>query len=70
MIDGLVLTFLDVTPLNRALERQAQLVSIVESSQDAIVGRSFDGTHPDLEPGGREDVRLHGGGGARAPDAA
>ncbi len=44
VIDGLVLTFLDVTPLNRALERQAQLVSIVESSQDAIVGRSFDGT--------------------------
>ena len=44
VIDGLVLTFLDVTQLNRALERQAQLVSIVESSQDAIVGRSFDGT--------------------------
>jgi two-component system, chemotaxis family, CheB/CheR fusion protein len=44
VIDGLVLTFLDVTPLNRALERQAQLVSIVESSQDAIVGRSFEGT--------------------------
>jgi two-component system CheB/CheR fusion protein len=43
-IDGLVLTFLDVTQLNRALEQQARLVSIVESSQDAIVGRSFDGT--------------------------
>ena len=43
VIDGLVLTFLDVTPLNRALEQQARLVSIVESSQDAIVGRSFEG---------------------------
>ncbi len=43
VIDGEVLTFLDVTELNRALEQHARLASIVESSQDAIVGRSFDG---------------------------
>src|SRR5262245_37336439 len=43
VIDGLVVTFLDVTQLNRALEQQARLASIVESSQDAIVGRTFDG---------------------------
>ena len=43
-------------------------VSIVESSQDAIVGRSFEGDDPDLEPGRRADVRLPGGGGDRAPD--
>ena len=43
-VDGLVLTFLDVTELNRALEQHARLASIVESSQDAIVGRSFDGS--------------------------
>jgi len=44
VIDGCVLTFLDVTPLKRALEQQARLAAVVESSQDAIVGRSFDGT--------------------------
>jgi two-component system CheB/CheR fusion protein len=44
VIDGLVLTFLELTQLNRALEQQARLAAIVESSQDAIVGRSFDGT--------------------------
>src|SRR5262249_36901568 len=43
VIDGLVLTFLDVTQLNRALEQQARLAAIVESSQDAIVGRTFEG---------------------------
>jgi two-component system CheB/CheR fusion protein len=43
VIDGLVLAFLDVTQLNRAREQQAQLAAIVESSQDAIVGRNFEG---------------------------
>jgi two-component system CheB/CheR fusion protein len=43
VIDGLVLTFVDVTQLNRALEQRAQLAAIVESSQDAIVGRTFEG---------------------------
>src|SRR5262245_17106670 len=43
VIDGLVVTFLDVTQLNRALETQARLGAIVESSQDAIVGRTFEG---------------------------
>jgi two-component system, chemotaxis family, CheB/CheR fusion protein len=44
VVDGLVLTFLDVTELNRALQQQGRLAAIVESSQDAIVGRSFEGT--------------------------
>jgi two-component system CheB/CheR fusion protein len=43
VIDGLVLTFLDLTQLNRALEQQARLAAIVESSQDAIVGRTLEG---------------------------
>jgi two-component system, chemotaxis family, CheB/CheR fusion protein len=43
VVEGEVLTFLDVTELNDALEQHARLASIVESSQDAIVGRSFDG---------------------------
>src|SRR5262249_10275479 len=37
-------TFLDVTQVNRAREQQDRLASIVESSQDAIVGRTLDGT--------------------------
>ena len=44
VIDGLVVTFLDVTELNRALEQHTRLAAIVESSQDAIVGRAFDNT--------------------------
>jgi two-component system, chemotaxis family, CheB/CheR fusion protein len=44
VIDGVVLTFLDVTALNRVLEQQGRLAAIVESSQDAIVGRTFEGT--------------------------
>jgi two-component system CheB/CheR fusion protein len=44
LIDGLVVTFMDVTVLNRALSQHSRLAGIVESSQDAIVGRAFDGT--------------------------
>ena len=43
VIDGVVITFLDVTRLDRALEEQARLATIIESSHDAIVGRNFDG---------------------------
>jgi two-component system CheB/CheR fusion protein len=43
VIDGLVVTYLDVTELNRALEAQSQLAAIVASSQDAIVAASLDG---------------------------
>lgn len=42
-IGGLVLLFLDLTGLNRAWQHQASLAAIVESSQDAIVGRTFGG---------------------------
>ena len=40
VIDGLVVTFLDVTALEEAQEQHARLAAIVESSHDAIVGRS------------------------------
>ena len=43
VIDGLVVTYMDVTQMNRVLDVQARLAAIVESSQDAIVGRSLDG---------------------------
>ena len=44
VIDGLVVTYMDVTQLNQALEMQGRLAAIVASSQDAIVGRTLDGT--------------------------
>jgi len=44
VIDGLVVTYMDVTELNRALDLQARLAAIVESSQDAIVGWTLAGT--------------------------
>jgi two-component system CheB/CheR fusion protein len=44
VVDGVVITFLDVTRLDRALEQQARLATIIESSRDAIVGRDFEGT--------------------------
>lgn len=43
-IDGVVVTFVDVTDLKRAQARIAYLAAIVESSQDAIIGQSLDGT--------------------------
>jgi two-component system CheB/CheR fusion protein len=43
VIDGLVVTYTDVTDLDKALEARTRLAAIVESSQDAIVGWSLDG---------------------------
>ncbi len=44
VIDGVVITFVNVTELKRAELRAAELAGIVESSQDAIVGQTLDGT--------------------------
>jgi two-component system CheB/CheR fusion protein len=41
--DGVVLTLTDISPLEQARARLAQLSAIVESSDDAIVGKSLDG---------------------------
>jgi two-component system, chemotaxis family, CheB/CheR fusion protein len=43
-IDGVVITFVDITELKRAQARIAYLAAIVESSQEAIIGQSLDGT--------------------------
>ena len=44
VIDGVVLTFVDITDRKRHEETLAQLAAIVDSSQDAIIGHAFDGT--------------------------
>jgi two-component system, chemotaxis family, CheB/CheR fusion protein len=41
--DGVVLTLTDISPLEQARARLAQLSAIVESSDDAIIGKSLDG---------------------------
>jgi PAS domain S-box-containing protein len=41
--DGVVLTLTDISPLEQARAKLAQLSAIVESSDDAIVGKTLDG---------------------------
>jgi two-component system, chemotaxis family, CheB/CheR fusion protein len=43
VIDGVVLTFLDITELKRAEEQRETLAAIVDSSQDGIIGKTLDG---------------------------
>ncbi len=43
VIDGVVLTFLDITQLKRSEEERGKLADIVESSQDGIIGKTLDG---------------------------
>jgi two-component system CheB/CheR fusion protein len=43
-IDGVVITFVDITELKRAQTQIAYLAAIVESSREAIIGQSLDGT--------------------------
>ena len=43
VIDGVVLTFVDITEIKLAEENRSRLASIVEFSQDAIFGKTLDG---------------------------
>ena len=43
VIDGVVLTFLDITRLKRTEEERERLAAIVDSSQDGIIGKTLDG---------------------------
>src|SRR5262249_44162076 len=43
-IDGVVVTFTDITALRRAEQERVRLAAIVESSTEAILGKTLDGT--------------------------
>jgi two-component system CheB/CheR fusion protein len=44
VIAGVVITFTDITERKRQEEERGRLAAIVDSSQDAIIGHSFEGT--------------------------
>ena len=55
--DGVVLTLTDISALEQARSRLAQLSAIVESSDDAIIGKNLDGVITTWNKGA---VRLYG----------
>ena len=58
--DGVVLTLTDISALEHARARLAQLSAIVESSDDAIIGKTLDGVITTLEQRRVTALRLHG----------
>jgi two-component system CheB/CheR fusion protein len=55
--DGVVLTLTDISPLEQARAKLAQLSAIVESADEAIIGKSLDGIITSWNNGA---VRLYG----------
>jgi two-component system CheB/CheR fusion protein len=57
VIDGVVITFLDITELKRTEEQRETLAAIVDSSQDGIIGKTLDGVITSWNAGAE---RLYG----------
>jgi two-component system CheB/CheR fusion protein len=57
VIDGVVLTFLDITELKQQEEQRETLAAIVDSSQDGIIGKTLDGVITSWNAGAE---RLYG----------
>jgi two-component system CheB/CheR fusion protein len=57
LIDGVVIHLVDVTELKRAQRQQARLAALVQSSHDAIIGKTLDGTITSWNAGAE---RLYG----------
>lgn len=56
-IEGVVITFPDITALKKSQEQSSLLAAIVDGSQDGVIGKSLDGIITSWNPGA---VRMYG----------
>jgi two-component system, chemotaxis family, CheB/CheR fusion protein len=68
VIDGVVMTFVDISDRKRHERERGILSAIIDSSFDAIIGHTLGGNDYQLEPRGGEYVRLSARGSGRQAD--